>query len=215
MAKKTILILMLFFSVINAFSQEAKFIEKKDILDKAIESVDGLMLKYIDSSYYSKYFFVDSNITTVYFQQSLTELKTEKINTQSIKKMFVFLNFKSPMNNGRMEFQVNNEFKVIENISADQRNNYTIELIQSFASFLKSLESNKLLDTQTVYNYVVKLYPDKKWTSPELRKNMFPPYNFYYSVLEHGCSSCERIEVDNLELKEIGKKYVNMIPIND
>lgn len=147
--------------------------------------------------------------------QSFEEIEKNSINKKSVNKIIIQLDFKSSIYSSQLEFVLNNDFEIIEHKSFNLKENYSKDLLTSYSIFIKSIEEGKILDSNKIFEYITNLYPDKKWSMPELSQNLFPPYNFHYRVLESNCKSCRSVLIDILELKEIGKENNDMIPIKE
>ena len=213
--KKVLFILIIIFNIQLTYSQVTNPGYKDSIIGNSKKEVERYFLKYIDKKYYTKYFSLDYKNSNIRLLQSFEEIEKNSINKKSVNKIIIQLDFKSSIYSSQLEFVLNNDFEIIEHKSFNLKENYSKDLLTSYSIFIKSIEEGKILDSNKIFEYITNLYPDKKWSMPELSQNMFPPYNFHYRVLESNCKSCRSVLIDLLELKEIGKENNDMIPIKE
>lgn len=207
-----VIIAMLYYNL--TFSQGGIKYTKEEIYKKAKESTKMYVLKYISKDDYDKYFSLNDEFSELKITMPFDELKENTIAKKWIHKITVALNFNFNAYHDSYSIELRNDFSVIEKI--DFKNSDTLSAIyfKSINSYIAAFKENRILNTDSVYHFIVKNYPDKKWGKPQIKRNSFPPYQYYYEVLEDSCSSCKRIYIDLTELKEIGKEKVTMVPIN-
>lgn len=213
--KKIVLIVLSLFVSGVSFSQDKTIYTKDEILKKANKCVEDYLLKCFSKADYDAYFKINESSSNLELNIPLNELNNTGIAKNWIRKIKVLVDINIGNRHDAYEFEVRKDFTVIENMSYRNKGeeNITMQFFNSLKAFIDLKNSNKILPADSVFRFVSITYPDKKWGTPNIKRNSFPPYQYYYEVMQDSCNSCKRIYIHLQELIELGKNKVEMIPI--
>ena len=188
---------------------------KNEIDKKARQATIDYLLKYFSKDDYTTYLKINDRYSSISCKVPLGQISNNAISEDWISEIEIKVEVN--INNYQDFFTIDlrKDFTVKEKIAYYRKGeNLTEQLITSLKYYMVQVRENKLLSPDTVFKYVEKNYPDKKWSKPKISRSSFPPYQFYYEVMEADCSPCKKVFIDLIELKKIGDNNVEMIPIN-
>ncbi len=212
--KQRILFLLCLFYVNFISAQKGVTYTQAEIYTKAKKATDDYLLNYFSKEEYNAYLKINDEYSKISYNVPFNQMASNNIDPNWISEIEVSVECTSKEYHTFITLNLRKDFTVKENIAYYRNNENTTALfIQSIKDYLTIEKNHKILNADSVRQFVSTTYPDKKWGKAKISRNSFPPYQFYYEVMEDSCSTCKKVFIQLTEFALLGDHKVEMVPI--
>jgi hypothetical protein len=208
---KSIVLLFTILTSGAAFCQDTAYYSASFLKDKAATNAREYLSKFFTENDFTHHVRLQKKETQLYLLPEYRKRKSDSIPMHWVEGYRVSYSFETSSYSTILTIELRSNFKVIENIDPIKKVNLQALFYQAHGDYLKLINEDKLIHEDSVYQYVVQRYPDKKWGQAEISRMSFPPYRFYFRVFENDCNPCDEILIELDELKEIERNSHQLI----